>query len=84
MLYDHLRRSQQVSTRQGSGAGGEQDGAYGTLNLDAPQGGVPGGEDTSYLPSSYPSSTVPEESEYAEANDGNFHYPENFYELADN
>ena len=87
MLYDHLDRGQTVSTHPGSGSpgvGAEADGAYGTLNLDAPQSaGVPGGEDSSYLVSSYPPSTVPEESEYAEANDNNFRYAENFYELPD-
>eukprot|EP00057_Strongylocentrotus_purpuratus_P028345 XP_011682819.1 PREDICTED: docking protein 1 isoform X2 [Strongylocentrotus purpuratus] len=74
MLYDHLDRGQTGSTQPGSSpVGGVPEDAYDTLSLDAPSGGSPG--DTGYLVSSYPPSTVPEESEYAEVGSITSHVP---------
>ncbi|XP_054766243.2 docking protein 2-like [Lytechinus pictus] len=80
MLYDHLNRGQTGSAQPGnSPVGAVPEDAYDILSLDAPSGSP---TESGYLVGTYPSSTVPEESEYAEANDANFNYDENLYEVA--
>ncbi|XP_072177648.1 uncharacterized protein [Diadema setosum] len=83
MIYDHLDRGHaSTSAPSNNGAAGVAlEDAYDTLSLDSAQPSPLPGDATSYLASSYPSSTVPEESEYAEANANKYYYDENPYEV---